>query len=170
MCLYIHHAYNNTLTVVHACVDYKFCSSINIVPNHSSSCNLDLSTDNAFQDLSSSYFQDIRKLSATPSWNEEDVTEIDNDHESESKSSSFPSPAISNFSSTLLTTALVAPANEHTHKCSESQSIKSTVGVKLVFDNTDKMWFHGYDFEKKTKSLHYVQMYGVRDRINIDHL
>lgn len=32
------------------------------------------------------------------------------------------------------------------------------------------MWFHRYDFEKQTKSLHYVQMYGVQDRINIDHL
>ena len=66
------------------------------------------------------------------------MTETDNDHESESESSSFPSPAISNFLSTLSTPDLVAPVNEHTHKCSKSQSVMSTVGVKLVFDNIDK--------------------------------
>ena len=85
---------------------------------------------------------------------------------------SILSPPISNFSSTPSTPGSVAPVHEPTHECSESQNnSKSTIGIKLVIDNVDKNVVpRNMTSEEQTKSLHYVHMYGVEDRINIDHL
>ena len=137
------------------------------MPNLDSSCDLDLSIDDALQDLSFSAFQDLSFSAMTPQ-NEDDVTEM----EKESEYSSIPSPPISNFSSNPSIPSSSAPIHEQTHKNSESLDYsKSTFGVKLVFDNIDKNIVpRNMTFEKQTKSLHYVHMYAVEDRINIAHL
>lgn len=56
----------------------------------------------------------------------------------------------------------------------EDTGVSSNVPVetyKLVFDNIDKTVKPRYmRLESQTKSLHYVQLYAVKDRVNLSHL
>ena len=74
-----------------------------------------------------------------------------------------------------------AHVNENTTNFEESNRIEDTAQgfscnvpvetYKLVFDNIDKTVKPRYmRLESQTKSLHYVQLYAVKDRVNLSHL
>ena len=76
--LIIMHIHTLMHIILYTCTQMQTTNSAHpstdfIVPNHNSS-DLDLSIDNAFQDISFSAFQEL-KFSATPPQNENDVVE-----------------------------------------------------------------------------------------------